>query len=440
MEKASTSVTEMESGGMRFFATRTGAKDVVTISGSIFGGYSMLPRAQSELPALAAELLDAGTNTKSKHVIRESLSAKGISISFSSDVDRLHFFANCFPEDVSFTLKTIVDCLSGANFPLAEIKVAKERAIGELKEEKTDTQYLAVTELSRMMYDPSHINYAESISVRQKSIEGITRAELLQFRKMLGKGGLVLAMVGDIQPESALETARKIFSTLPAGTNEAPSKSRNKKIIHPREAIITVANKANIDVCLGTPLSITYDDPAFIPLTILLNMLGGGGFSSHLMVALRERDSLTYAVHATLTGFTGLADGNVRIAASFSPQKYTESVEILRKEISVFFNSQITDEKLSSKKIEIAGDYLVGLSTTRGLARKLHSIGVEGKPLTYLDEYLDLVNAVTVEDLKAAARLIPLDKFSLAAAGTFVTEKKPVKSSVKKPIKAAVKK
>ena len=41
------------------------------------------------------------------------------------------------------------------------------------------------------------------------------------------------------------------------------------------------------------------------------------------------------------------------------------------------------------------------------------------RDLSYIDEYLALLNAVTLEDLKAVAALIPLDSLSLASAGTF---------------------
>jgi len=278
------------------------------------------------------------------------------------------------------------------------------------------------------LYDSAHVNYAESIAARKATIEAVTRAELMQYRKMLGQGGLVLTIVGDIQPESVLQEAMKVFKKLPAGTPTAPSKSKNKKATAASEDIISVPDKANIDTYLGVAVPCTYDDPVYLPFTILTQMLGGHGFTSHLMSTIRERDGLTYGVYAMPSGFSGLADGDFRVWATFSPEKFDQSVAALRKEISLFFKQGMTEERLEARKDEVIGSYIVGLATTGGFATMLHSIGAEGKSLAYVDEFPELVQAVTIQDLLSAAKLIQLDKLSLVAAGTFTPNKPKVKS------------
>jgi zinc protease len=419
MEKILTNITELEHAGMRFFASRTGARDIVSIEGSVFGGWNMLPRAKCEVPVLVAELLDAGTSTKSKDVIREALGARGASLSFSPGGDRLYFSGSCLPEDVSFLLKMIAECLSDASFPAAEIKTAKERALGDLEEEKTQTRSLASAALARLLYDASHVNYAETISLRRKSIESITRTELIAFRKTLGQGGLVLAITGDIQPTDLLQSAKLIMSKLPKGTASAPVKKPNTKKQTFSTELISVKDKANIDVYLGVAVPLTREHELFLPYMVLNEMLGSRGFTSHLMMTIRERDGLTYGVYAMPSGFGGSADGSFQIWATFSPQKFEESVKALRKEVALFFKELLTRSSLEARKLEMIGEYTVGLSTTRGLASMLHKIGTENKELSYIDEYPELLKVLTLEDLHKATALIPLSKLSLAAAGTF---------------------
>jgi zinc protease len=420
LEKMSANVTELEHAGMRFFASRTGARDMVAISGSIFGGWNHMPLEKGEVPGLAAEIMDAGTARKTKDQIRESLAEHGASLSFSPGGDRLHFSGTCLPDDISFLLKMIVECISGAAFPAAEVKTAKERTLAEIEEEKNETRSLASTALSRMLYDSTHVNYPDTLAVRKKKVEKVTRAELLAFRKMLGQQGLVLALTGDVQPESVLKEAKKIFSTLPKGKLTEPQKALNKKKAESREELITIPDKATIDLFLGASIPLTIEDPLYYPFVILFQMLGGPGFTSHLMKTIRERDGLTYHVRALLRGHDNKADGDFRVYVSFSPQRYTESVAKLREEIRIFFKEGLNKKDLEARKTEMIGSYKVHLSTARSLANRLHQIGEEGKDIGYLDEYPDLVNAVTLKDLHAAAALIPLDKLSLAAAGTFV--------------------
>ncbi len=413
-------------GGGRLFCAQTRAHDVVTVEGSVLGGPYMLPAIQEVVPYLAAELLDAGTKNKKKHIIREELAGRGISLSFSSSGDRTKFSGSCFPEDVSILLSTIVECLEEASFSEQELKNAKARMKSELLEEKTDTHAQAARAFSGLLYDPQHVNYQRPLKDIEKSMAKASRSDLQNFRNKLGKGGLVVAIVGDITVLSARAIAEKVFNKLGTGTPTASIKNINKKTPIAQEIIIPIADKANIDTFIGAALPITIQHDLYHPMKIITEMLGGG-FCSHLMKTIRERDGLTYHIHAALAGFGAGADGYFEVMATFSPQKYEESVSKLRKEINIFFKDYITEKNVVAKQEEMAGSYLVSLSTTRNLARSLHSIGVHNFDLSYITDYPHIIRAVSLDDIKNAASLIPHTNLSLAASGTFFDEKGLIK-------------
>lgn len=403
--------------GGRLFVAPTRARDVVAVEGSVLGGPNMLPATLDVIPGLAAELLDAGTAKKKKSVIREELAARGILLSFSSSSDRTAFSGRCFPEYLPFLLSVIADCLSGANFPEAEVKNIKTRALGNLSEEKSDTRAQAERAFSALLYEPAHVNYVRPFIDTEKSVSMIRRPHLQDFRKMLGKGGLVLAIAGDIETASARAAAEKAFGKLGTGTTAA-AKQPNMKRPNTSEKLIALADKANIDVLLGASLALTAHHRLYHPMKVLTEMLGGG-FSSHLMQTIRERDGLTYGVYSSLEGLAAGADGYFKIWATFSPEKYAESVAKLRAEVRVFFSQGLTEAARTKRQEEMAGSYLVALSTTRSLAATLHVLGANDFDLSYLTEYPDIIRTVSLADLKEAAALIPQDTLSLAASGTF---------------------
>lgn len=409
---------EFELLGGRLFIAPMRTKDVVSVEGSVRGGPHRYAHTNEMLPGIAAELLDAGTPTKKKAVMREALAARGISLSFSSRGDRTHFSGHSFPEDLPFLLSTIAECLGLAMFPESEVKAARARELGSLREAKSDTSIQASVALSRLLYDPAHLNYDETIETLEKQLQRVNRKELLGFRKLLGTQGLILAITGDVTEIEARSAAEKAFRKLGRGVEALPQKKRNTKIPQLSEKKIPIADKANIDVLLGAALPLVRHDPLYRPLAVLTEMLGGG-FASHLMQTVRERDGLTYRTYATLAGFSDGLDGYFEVYASFNPGRYTESVEKLRAEVREFFAAGITEEALARKKEEIAGSYLVGLSTTRGLARTLHALAADGRDLSYLREYPALIQAVSLKEVHAAADCIPLERLSLAAAGTF---------------------
>lgn len=417
-------ITEHEKGPMRLFAVRTGAKDVVTIEGSVFGGLYMLPRAKQMVPRMATNLFDAGTQNKTKEQLRSSLATKGASMYFSPGGDRTHFYASCLPEDTDFILKLIVECLSEATFPPAEVTNQKKRTLAGLEELKSDTGTQASQALSRLIYEKEHVNYPDETSVDMEHAAQTTRKDMLKFQSMLGQGGLVLAIAGDIEPDKILKQAEKAFSKLPKGTAAETVKRVNAKKPSVSEALVHIPDKATIDTYIGVHVPITYESEDYTALKVFVSMLGGNGLSTgHLMRTIRERDGLTYGIAAGLRGLGGKADGAFGIHATFSPATFNQAVAKVREEISIFLKTGMTEEALQIKKDELIGRYYVGLSTTRGLAGMLHMIGDEGKPLAYIDEYPSLIHAVTVADLKRVAMLIPFDKLSLAAAGTFDIKK-----------------
>jgi len=404
--------------GGRLFVAPTNTRDLVVVEGSILGGPALMPREQDVLPVLAAMLFDAGTVQKTKSAIRDALASRGMNLSFSAAGDRTIFSGQCFPEDLSVLLNTIVACLTQASFPEAEIKNVKALALGALAEEKSDTRALAGRSLAALLYDSAHPNYVRSIVEEERSISSLRRADFQKFRNVLGVSGLVLVVAGDIDPVMAHTLVEKSSAKLSKDRGFVSSKGVNRKIAQGGEKIITLPDKANVDVFLGASVPVTLEHESYHPLKVLTEMLGGGSFTSHLMKTIRERDGLTYGVYARLAGFHSDTAGHLKIWASFSPARYVESVTMLRKEIGLFFLEGITTEALEQAQARMIGSYLVSLATTHNLSGVLHTIGTEKLPFSYLSEYPNIIRAVTLADLHKAAVLIPLDKLSLAAAGT----------------------
>ncbi|MEK6824898.1 MAG: pitrilysin family protein [Nanoarchaeota archaeon] len=407
------------SSGGRLFALPMKTRDVVTIEGSILGGSHLLPRPLAEVPRLAGRLYDAGTKTRGKNVLRNALSVRGASLSFSGRGDRTHFSASCLPEDLPFILTLIAECLREPVFNPQELIMTRERAYSRLKDGKTDTRRQASHALRRLAYDIDHVNYAETDAIRERQLKAVTRANLLSFHETyVGQGGLVLAMTGDIDAIQACTIAERAFVTLPSGTEILPAKKRNHKKQEGKEAHLNIPEKANVDVYLGASIPVVLDDTNYLPMFMVTDMLGGG-FASHLMQTVRERDGLTHGIRASLGGMAPDTDGFFYIWSTFSPNLFEKGVTTIRKETETFFTHHLRKELLEKKKDEIAGSYLIGLSTTSGMAHQLHSIGARGKDRSYIDEYPELIRALTLTSIKDVAAYISLSRLSLSAAGTF---------------------
>jgi zinc protease len=409
---------ELSKGG-RLIIAPTATKDLVCVEGSLYGGKRMVPHEQDVLPTLAAALLDAGTVGKTKEQIRERLAARGISLDFSASMDRTYFSGRCFPEDLSILLSTIAECLSGAQFPEREVKAAQARELGALAEDKTNTRAQAERALAAQLYVPSHSNYMRPLAAEEKSIRAVRRRDLADFKKILGRGGLVLVVGGDVDVARVRAIANKAFGALGTGTPAVEPFAHNTKKAEHKDIRIAMPDKANVSVLLGVSVPVTYRSENYFAMKVLVEMLGGNTFNSHLMQTLRERDGLTYGVYARLAGLEGGLDGYMKVWANFSPDRYAASADALRREIGVFFDAGLTKDALSRTKERICGAYRVSLSTTDGLTQALHLLATQERPLEYLETFPSEIQGVDLDGLHTAAALIPQDNLSLVAAGTF---------------------
>ncbi|HYD93508.1 MAG TPA: pitrilysin family protein [Candidatus Paceibacterota bacterium] len=412
-------IHEVRTDGMRLLAVRTHTKDVVVIVGSILGGSHMQPVSKRAVAWTMEDLLDAGTKKHTKEELRDQLSSLGASLSFSCGGDRLFFEATCLPEDIDTVLGIVVECLTEATFPKKEIELSIKRQIAGRTESKSDTGREAVRALERTLYEKSHPGYTMTADEGIVSLRKVTRKDIVDMYRKLGRTGLTFAIGGDIDPEKCLRLAERKLKALPEG-KFAPTVMPVPKRQPKKEVLVKIKDKANVDVMLGVRALINRDHPQFLAFRVLLSLLGGGGISTgHLMRTVRERDGLTYGIRAFAAEFADRADGYMAIWATFAPKVYEKGVETIRKEVRSFFRNGITKELLEAKKEEMLGKYLVGLSTTSGLVSTLHGNAIEDKETAYLLEYPKELQKLTLDDIHNARKLVPLTELSLAAAGTF---------------------
>jgi zinc protease len=419
MKKTIEQITEssfLTSG--RLFVVPMPTKDLISFAGSLRGGEGALSTEKDLVPHLFIDLLDAGTTHKSKQVIRELLSNRGASLSYSVGINWISFEGSCLPEDLPMVLSLAAECIRDALFPTTELTKVRERRLSRLMNSANDTAKQASGALSRLLFETSHPNYVFEDSVYKKRYQQVSRKDLINFKKILGSEGMILALAGDITKERAVSIATAAFKSLPKGNAPKPQTHKNMKSPLVKEVLISIPDKANIDVCLGVRVPLYYGDRLYYPALLLIDMLGGG-FTSYLAQTVRERDGLTYDIRAGLHNVGQYIDGYLEISALFSPEVYERGVQTIRTEVQNFLKNGITREALAKKKTEFIGAYPLSFSTTSGMVNKLATIAKRDEPLSHLRAYIDAINSITLEQVQEAVALIPFNLLSLAAAGTF---------------------
>jgi zinc protease len=143
-------------------------------------------------------------------------------------------------------------------------------------------------------------------------------------------------------------------------------------------------------------------DPDYFPLYVGNYILGGGGLISRLSVEVREKQGYSYSVYSY---FYPLRQAGPMIAGLQTKNtQRDDALKLVNKVISDFVAQGPTQAELEAAKKHITGSFPLRLDSNGKIAENLAVIGFYGLPLTYLDEFIPNVEAVTVEQIRKAFR------------------------------------
>jgi zinc protease len=169
-----------------------------------------------------------------------------------------------------------------------------------------------------------------------------------------------------------------------------------------REVSVPLADKPSVTVILGQPTGLRYKDPDALALRVGTAILGRG-FTGRLMGIVRDKEGLTYNIGAAVAE-DSIVDGSWYISASFAPALLDKGIASTRRELDKWWKDGVTDEELAARKQGLVGGYLVGLSTTAGLATTILTNVQRGYDVSWLDGYPGAVNALTRDQINSAIK------------------------------------
>ncbi len=390
-------------GDIRVLSLKTSVQDVITLTGSFAAGSTLNPAGNSLVAAITAQMLDKGTTNRDKHAIATALENIGASISFSGGTHTLNFTARFLKKDLDLVMELLADQLRNPVFDEAELARLKVQTNGFLRRQLDDTNTMAASAMSRMLFPKGHPNYSHSVETTMAHLEALTVADLKAFHKAYyGPKSMVIVAVGDVDSRAFQTAVTNRFRGWRGGVT-IPKFATKGTAIAAREEIVFMPDKTSTTYRVGIPIGIGSTHPDFLPLYIGAYVLGGN-FSARLMSTVRDQEGLTYGITASLNGVSAFADGLFVTQASFSPQLLDKGAESTQRQLQMWINSGITQEELDAKKSTIAGMHQVQLATTSGLAGSILSYVQDGRGVKYIDQYVADVNAVSLDQVNEAIR------------------------------------
>ena len=387
----------LTSSGVRVYFVENRELPILDVSIDFGAGSSTDSLDTSGRANLTRHLLNLGAGGLSEDKITKALADVGAQFGGHFDRDRAGLTLRTLSSDRE--RKQALDIFSKViQFPaFPENIMVRERArmIAGIKEAYTKPDYIAERTLMKMLYG-SH-PYSLSGSGEIAPLEVLQREDLVKFyRSYYTAKNAIIAIMGDVNHIEAAEIAESLTEKLPAGKTvptlapvQLPT-AETKKIAHP-------ASQSHIQ--LAYP-GLRREDPDYFPLLVGNYILGGGGFVSRLMEEIRQARGLAYSVYSFFSPFK--EQGPFIIGLQTKKEQANEALGLTRKVLADFVAGGPTEKELIAAKQNIVGGFPLRLDSNKKILGYLAVIGFYNLPLTYLDDYLDAVENVTVAQIKQA--------------------------------------
>ena len=356
-----------------------------------------------------------GTEASDFQQIFDALESVGASLSFSAGVHTAGFTGRSLAEDLPLLLGLLADALRRPVFPADQIERLRAQFMTGLAQRAQDTAEMAAITFDQIVCDGHP--YARPEEGWPETIQAITRDDLADFhRRHYGPHGMVLTLVGALQPQDAIEQVTRVLGDW---ANPSQPEPPSLPILKPLKKTVTrkvkIPGKSQADISIGTSGPFR-TDPDFMPASLGNSALGQFGLGGRIADVVREKSGLAYYAYSSLNA--GIGPGSWDVSAGVNPANVQKARDLICKEIALFVEKGVTPEELADSQSNFIGRLPLSLESNAGVVNALINIERYDLDLDYYRRYSDLVRAVTLEEILAVARkYLHPDKLAIAIAG-----------------------
>jgi zinc protease len=313
-------------------------------------------------------------------------------------------------------LQLFTEVVGQPSFPEDALARIKNQLLAGFEYQKQNPGKLASLALFKRLYGQHP--YAHSSEGDAESIPVIRREQLQAFHaKAYAAGNTVIALVGDLSRSEAEALAAQVSAALPKG----PALPRIAQPAVPPAGLEHIEYPSNQTHLLIAQMGIDRRDPDYAALYLGNQVFGGGGFGTRLMEEVREKRGLTYGVYS---GFSAMqARGPFMINLQTRAELSAGTLQLVKDLLRDYLASGPSETELNNAKRELAGSFPLSTASNADIVGQLGSMGFYDLPLSYLEDFMREVQALSAEQVKAVmAKHLDPDALVIVTAGPTVAQ------------------
>ena len=388
--------------GMTVLVRRDPEAHLVAMRAAWAGGVRLEDDRTSGAAALLARVLPRGCGKRRAAELAQRLDELGGSLEGVAGRNSFGVSSEWLSDRWLDGLELLTDCLQAPRLDAGEVEAARRGLLAELAAQQARPGRLALQTFLRALYG-AHPYHRDVLGTEQALIGLGPRALRELYRERFPVSTLVLAVVGDVDPDEVIAAVSARFAGLPRRLPPAP-------VVTPpvftgrspaqREVFAYLDDAAQAQLVIGFP-GATVAGPQRLPLEVLGAALGGQ--SGRLFQELRERRALAYqvAVHVT----EGIDPGYLAIHVACAPDKLDEVHAVIREQLQQLLASGLTQDEVVRARNYVIGAHEVAMQRRSAVAAAMayHELyGLPWQGWQHQAERVAQVDAATLNEVVRA--------------------------------------
>ncbi|WP_338792623.1 insulinase family protein [Bernardetia sp. MNP-M8] len=355
-------------------------------------------------------MLRRGTEKRTKEKLDEEIDFMGANlITYSRGI-----YASSLKRHSDNLLSIFSDVLYNPSFSNEELAKVRTESLSSLQSLPSSPEQIANNVVSKVNYGNNH-PYGEVET--ETTLNAVKNEDLKDFHQTYFRPNVsYLAIVGDITVEEAKAQVEKYFAQWEK--KEVPTTKYNspKAAEKPQVAI---SNRAG---AVQTVINVTY--PVYYPLSsndyvaarLMNGILGNSGFGARLIQNLREDKAYTYGAYSSLS--PDELSSSFTMSASVRNDVTDSAVVQFLYELKRIKDEPVSKAELERVKASLIGSFVRSLENPQTVANFAIDIARYNLPSDFYSNYIQKINAVTVEDIQnAAKKYIKPENITIVAVG-----------------------
>lgn len=377
------------------------------------GGRDESPR-EAGMSHFMEHMLFKGTKTRSALDISASFDALGAEFNAFTSREYTCFYTRLIDERLDKGFEILADMLVNSTFDHDDIVPERKVVLEEIARSQDTPDDYVYDVFSEAMFP--HDPLGRPVLGTVETVSSFDTQGMREYHDAhYTTSNLVVVACGNVDHPAVVDMAERWLQDLPRGKKLVRSAVNGEGRLH-LSCVQKDTEQANI--IYGAP-TIVNNDPKRFAYT-LLDVMMGGGMSSRLFQEIREKRGLVYSVFASSQMYDGA--GVFETYAGTRPENIKEVVDVAQEQFDMAARQGLSEEELDRAKELAAGNFVLGMESTRTHMTRLGRLAVLDLPTDSVDEFIEKYRAVTLDEVNEAACELFSKKMTLSVVSPYSQE------------------